>query len=68
MTRVQYVNCREICSVGVDYQHRLMGRNYHNAETPSNLASDVEAVCQQLDSEVETLLGGYKQLGVASGF
>lgn len=60
MTRVQYVNCREICSVGADYQHRHMGRNHHNAETPSNLASNAEAICQQLGSEAETLLGYYK--------
>lgn len=67
MTRVQYVNCRELRSVGADYQHRSIGRNYHNAETASNLAC-AEAVRQQLDSELETLLGYYKQLRAASGF
>lgn len=60
MTRVQYVNCREIRSVGADYQHRQMDRNHHNAETSSNLASDAESICQQLGSEAETLLDYYK--------
>lgn len=59
MTRIQYANCREICYVGADYQHRHMGRNYHSPKLPSNLASDAEAICQQLYSEVETLLGCY---------